>query len=377
MNVIGAPIGDFSRRQGRETELSKETSGHRDRPRVGKERPAFEIVLVNPNKIGRGAGAGFDRVTVDLMRLEAPDAHFGSGITLQPIAHGERSAGQGPRGDNPCPGDPESAIDPHTWTSNVGCWTGGGELRFERFDQIIDALTGDGRHRDDRPRFGNGALDVLLDVDFRKLNEVRVGEIDAGDRDDAVCHAEEIENGEVFLGLRHPAFVCGNHKQGDVEPSGPGEHVLDESLVAGDVDEPHRVVADLSPRETEVDREASLFLLGPPIGVSPGERLYQGGLAVVDMPGRSDDWHQISASAAATIESSSGWADRRFTSAAPSLRVATTGVLWSARVLQTCSSRPFSRRTGVGIVRPGTEPAPGSDSPSTIAPTAPDALSTC
>ena len=119
MNVIGAPIGDFSPGPWRETELSQETLGHCDRPRVGKECPAFEMVLIYTNEVGRSAGARFDRVAIDLMRLEAPDTHLGSGITLQPIADGQRSTRQRPCDDNSRPGNPEGAIDPHAWASSV------------------------------------------------------------------------------------------------------------------------------------------------------------------------------------------------------------------------------------------------------------------
>ena len=213
--------------------------------------------------------------------------------------------------------------------------------------------------------------DVLLHVEYRQFDEVGVGEVDPGECDDAVCDAEQVEDGQVFLGLRHPALIGRNDEQGDVESSNAGKHVFDEPLVPGDVDEADRLVTDQGPGEAEVDGEASLLLLGPAIRIPAGESLHEGGLAVVDMTGRSDDRHQMAASAEATIESSSGWTDRRFTSAAPSRRAATTGGAWSVSARQARSSLPVRRRTGVGIVSPGTEPAPGRAAPSTIVPTAP------
>ena len=86
MGVIGPPIGDFFRGPWREAELGKESARHRHRLRVSEERPAFEVMPTYANKIGRGTGAGPDRVLVDLVRLEAPDSDLRPRITLQAIA---------------------------------------------------------------------------------------------------------------------------------------------------------------------------------------------------------------------------------------------------------------------------------------------------
>ena len=95
--------------------------------------------------------------------------------------------------------------------------------------------------------------------------------------------------------LRPPALAGVDHEQGAVDPAHPGEHVVDEPLVAGDVDE-----ADLAagrqggPGEAEVDRQAPRLLLGQPVRVGPGQGLDQRRLAVVDMAGGADDVrHQV------------------------------------------------------------------------------------
>ena len=41
----------------------------------------------------------------------------------------------------------------------------------------------------------------------------------------------------MLAGLRHDPFVGGDDEQGEVDAAGAGEHVVDEALVAGDVDE--------------------------------------------------------------------------------------------------------------------------------------------
>ena len=41
----------------------------------------------------------------------------------------------------------------------------------------------------------------------------------------------------MFAGLGHDAFVGGHHQQGHVDAADTGEHVADEALVAGNVDD--------------------------------------------------------------------------------------------------------------------------------------------
>ena len=105
--------------------------------------------------------------------------------------------------------------------------------------------------------------------------------------------------------LRHPALVGGDDEQHRRHRPDAGEHRGDEPLVARDVDE-----RDLArprqrrPGEPEVDRHAAAALLGPPVGLHPGERPDQRRLAVVDVPGRGDDLH--ASTAAASVSSASG-----------------------------------------------------------------------
>ena len=74
--------------------------------------------------------------------------------------------------------------------------------------------------------------------------------------------AEVDEDLEVLLGLRHPPIVGGDDEQGEVDRADAGDHVLDEVLVARDVDDPDR--DDVTPSavrvevgEAEVDRDAA------------------------------------------------------------------------------------------------------------------------
>ena len=94
----------------------------------------------------------------------------------------------------------------------------------------------------------------------------------------------------MLAGLRHHAFVGGDDQQGEVDAADAGQHVLDEALVAGHVDDAHLLAAgQLQPGEAEVDGHAPLLLLLEAVGVDARERLHEGRLAVVDVAGRADD----------------------------------------------------------------------------------------
>ena len=73
-------------------------------------------------------------------------------------------------------------------------------------------------------------------------------------------------------------------------PPTPGQHVLDEALVAGHVDEaqPQRG-RQLEVREAEVDGDAAALLFFQAVGIDAGQRFDQRGLAVIDVAGGADD----------------------------------------------------------------------------------------
>ena len=90
-------------------------------------------------------------------------------------------------------------------------------------------------------------------------------------------------------GLWHDAFVGGNDEQRDVDAGRAREHVFDKAFVAGDVHHARLDVArERQGRKAKIDRDAAAFFLFPAVGVDPGERLYERGLPVVDVPCRTD-----------------------------------------------------------------------------------------
>src|SRR5260370_28024003 len=95
---------------------------------------------------------------------------------------------------------------------------------------------------------------------------------------------------EMLLALRHHAVVGCDREQHEVHPMRTGEHVANEPLMARDVDHARaRPVPEGEIREPQVDRDAALLLFLETVGILPGERLDQRGLAMVDMAGGADN----------------------------------------------------------------------------------------
>ncbi len=117
------------------------------------------------------------------------------------------------------------------------------------------------------------------------LEVVRADAVDLRQRHQAVPNAQQREDIQVLAGLGHDAVVGGHHEDHAVHAAGPGDHRLDEVLMAGNIDDAHLHVGDLAGGEAEVDRHPPLFLLLEPVGLAAGQRFHQRGLAVVDVAG--------------------------------------------------------------------------------------------
>ena len=102
--------------------------------------------------------------------------------------------------------------------------------------------------------------------------------------------AEQMEDVEMLLALRHHAVVGRDGEQHEVDSVRAGQHVADEALMAGDVDHARaRAVGQGEVGEAEIDRNPALLFFLEAVGVLAGERLDQRGLAVIDMAGGADD----------------------------------------------------------------------------------------
>jgi hypothetical protein len=116
-----------------------------------------------------------------------------------------------------------------------------------------------------------------------------IDQIAFGYRYNALADTEKTANVEMLPGLRHYAIIRRDNENDNVDTARPGEHILDETLMARHVDKSEMYVSNTELGKTEIYRNAAPLFLGKPIGVCPGQRFYQRSLAVIDMPGGADD----------------------------------------------------------------------------------------
>src|SRR5438552_16083319 len=84
--------------------------------------------------------------------------------------------------------------------------------------------------------------------------------------------------------LRHDPFVQRDHEQNRVDGTDARKHVPDEVLMPGDVDDAHLpAVGKAEPRESEIDRHATLALFTEPVRGDAGQRFDERRLAMIDM----------------------------------------------------------------------------------------------
>jgi len=94
----------------------------------------------------------------------------------------------------------------------------------------------------------------------------------------------------VLPRLRHDALICGDHQQDQVNAGNAGQHVLDETLVAGHVND--RCLAPRRQHElgkADVDGDAPGLLFGETVGLDPRKGPNQSGFSVVYVAGGADD----------------------------------------------------------------------------------------
>ena len=138
--------------------------------------------------------------------------------------------------------------------------------------------------------FEERAGDQLFGFEADEAEEVVVDQVGLGEGDDAAGDAEQAADIEMLARLRLDRFVGGDHEEHQVDAADAGQHVLDEALVAGDVDEAEaQGGGELEVGEAEVDGDAAALFLFEAVGVDAGEGFDERGLAVIDVSGGADD----------------------------------------------------------------------------------------
>src|SRR5262245_51315921 len=107
---------------------------------------------------------------------------------------------------------------------------------------------------------------------------------------EALLNVEQRTDVEMLTRLGHHRFVSGYNEHDQVSASNAGKHVLDEALVAGNIDKTDgRFGIQSKMCEPDIDCDSALFLFFQAIGVNSCQRLDERSFAVVDVPGGSYD----------------------------------------------------------------------------------------
>ena len=225
-------------------------------------------------------------IGLDTAHLGAPPARqdLDLGADLDLARHGDT------RHDRPDAVQAEYALDRHAEDSLGALRLGGEHHTLDLGAQRVHARAGVGRDREHGRVLEERAHDELADVLLGHLDQLGVDHVDLGQSDQAAVDADQLQDRKVLARLRHHAVVGRDDEDHEVDAGGSGDHVADEALVPGYVDQPHEPpVGELERGEAQVDRHAALALFLEPIRVDARERAHERRLAVVDVSGGSND----------------------------------------------------------------------------------------
>ena len=241
VQVDREPLGDRARLAGEDAELGVDPGRRRVQPGVDDHVAAGDGVLGHAvaGEVERAAVAGAAALGGAVLRVQAADAdgeavRAGDEVVARRDAAGEHGAGDDGAGAL----QGEAAVDGEA-ERGVGRRRRAGVSgdRGEAGAQLVDAGAGGGGDLDDRGVLEAGAEQGVGDAGAGGGDAVRVDEVGLGQGDEAAAEAEEVEDREVLAGLRHHPVVGGDDEEREVDAGGAGEHVADQPLVAGDVDE--------------------------------------------------------------------------------------------------------------------------------------------
>ena len=213
----------------------------------------------------------------------------------QVVADGDLASAQGAGDHGARAANRERTIDPQARSTPV---CGGGNT----FHQPIQS----GRQGIDAPAVGHVdeyglrlgqkcPINVLAHFESGQFEDLIVHETNFGQSHHAVGNAEELENPQMLLGLRHPPLRGGDDKEAGIDLADAGKHVLEKPPMPRHV---HK--ADLAARfergrcKPQIDCHPPGLLFLPAIGVGTGEGPDKCGLAVVNVAGGRNYPHLLS-----------------------------------------------------------------------------------
>lgn len=156
--------------------------------------------------------------------------------------------------------------------------------------QCVEPFSRDRRYGKNGSLLQERSLQKVPHVLLGQLQHVGVHHVDLGQRHNAVTHAEQRADFQMFAGLRHDSLVGGNDQQNEIYTGGSGHHGTHETLMSRHVHNAHALPSGkIGVGKTQFYGDAAALFFAETVAIytckCPDERC----LAVVDMPGGSHD----------------------------------------------------------------------------------------
>ncbi len=287
-------------------------------------------------------GGGLDR---PVLRVQpAHPRRRAAGAQRQPVADRDGAGRDRAGDDEPDPRQGEGAVDRHAKEAGGrrrGASGRGGagilsQMRAERGDPGASAA----RHRKDRARAIASRSEQIGNLVGHRDGALGLDPVDLGHHPGDLGDPDQFEDVEVLDRLRARPVIGGDHQQHAIDRQDARQHVGQKSLMAGNVDKAEfGAVGQRRIGKAEINRQPAPLLLGQAVGVDPGQRLHQRGLAVIDMAGGGED-HAAGADRSASWARKAGSSSRqrRSSTTAPASIRPMTGIGRRRKVRARCST---------------------------------------
>jgi hypothetical protein len=272
-----SPVANCAWRSLEDAHAGIEATAHAKRARTRQQPAARNLPAVDAREVDGRAAPGTrlcDRSVV-LLQTTNPDPAL-TGEQRQLVTELEHAADQRSGDDRPETWHGERAIDPDPGPALIRTRGRLRELIVERLHESLEPLAGDARDRHDRGVRQRLAVQRSSNVSHDQLEPVGLDQIALGERDHAMPDREQVHDGEVLVRLRHRPLVGRDDEEHGIDAVYTGKHVLEEALMARDIDDPHVASAgEVEEGEAEVNRHPPALLLLEPIRIDAGQGLHQ------------------------------------------------------------------------------------------------------
>ena len=233
------------------------------------------------------------KALLDFFAVDLNFAHprfFSGGENLHRVAYIDGAGEQGAGNHGAEAADTEMAVDRQAQRPVAVLGDDAFDLLPDGFHKLRNPVLGDGGNPAQGSLLQKGAGDLLADLLLDDVDPVFLGQIAFVEDNNSPGNLQQLENLQMLVGLGHDPFHDIHDQQDQIDAADAGQHVADESFMAGDVDHPGDLSAgEAKGREPEVDGNSPRFFLFQTVRVGSGQGPDQLGLAVVDVTGGADN----------------------------------------------------------------------------------------